>query len=176
MTLFKDSDFAKYGLITRASKGAELTHQELDMNISIGLDIRMFDNIAEYGIVEYPSMIVAPTAPDAGNSITLSPVEGFCAVSLQGALLVGTNVQIVGNHNGCWLYRADYASIQNVIGDPTGNYSIGIEDGDEFLVISSTTDIVLNFEANAGATIVNDVPPLKVPKGGFGGEEGGGES
>ena len=37
------ADIANFGILTREAKGSELTHEEMDRNITIALDVKIFD-------------------------------------------------------------------------------------------------------------------------------------
>lgn len=171
MALFKDSKFAEYGIVTRASKGAELTHDEMDNNVVTALDVMMFGDVAWKGTDEYPAIFNAGVAPTAGNTVTLNPINGYCAIKLQGSANVGNSAQFDNNLQG-WIYRAYFSSTSDSVSNGTVQ-EIVIQDGDEYLVISSSVPVDVSFAGSATAGIVQDIPPI--PFGGGLPPVGGGQ-
>lgn len=157
-------DYALYGLTTREGKGSPLTHEELDRNAIIHLDMRNFDDKCADTLDEYPALVAAPKAPNVGEAIVVSPINGFCAISLQGTPQVGNAVEwgsgSADDEDEGWMYHNKFHD--NTYG-LTGE--LIVSDGDEYLLVTSTTDLEFRTIGNVNADIVGDVPYVSPPEG-----------
>lgn len=129
-----DSQIANLGIVTREAKGAELTHAEMDSNLMTELDIIAFLDVAKQNILEYASILVAPPIPAIGQSITVSPIEGYCAVKIRGEnYTVGNNIEWTGKGQA-FLYKDNFDSSQT-------SSPAFLSSGCEYLVVQSDVAI-----------------------------------
>ena len=135
MVMLTDEKLEEFGILTRARKGEELTHEEMDRNISVALDAMVFNGVCHESLDEYPAILNAPTAAEGDNVLT--PVTGYCAVRFP-AELAGMQVAVSGNDGQKWVYSNEFADVETV------------EDGDVFFI---TPDSVLVFRASGEAYV-----------------------
>jgi len=140
--LFNDEKFEEFGIITRASKGAELSHEEMDNNVRVGLDVMLFDDISWGSAKEYATILNAPILLDPATPVTVTPKNGYSAIKLDGASLAGQIVSMSPSPNDYWFYDVNMESR----GD-----SQSPEVDDIYFVCSSTVLVTFSLVAGSGA-------------------------
>lgn len=141
MIILTGNRLAQFGIVTRASKGVELTHDEVDNNTVVALDALMFQEVSWDSVKEYPAIVNAKVAPALGNTITLTPIDGYCAIKLRGSATIGYAQWV--NADG-WVYKTDFSKVDTANIGELG-YSIPIQNTDEYLVIASSIPVDVTF-------------------------------
>lgn len=130
MLILTDEKLSQFGIVTRASKGAELTFEEMDRNVVTALDVMKFDRLSCDGMDEYPAIINAQMAVEGEN--TVSPINGYCALRIPPELDgMDVNFGVYG-----WIYASDFSTYTDGRG-----------------VVQALPDGILVFSSDADSTV-----------------------
>ena len=111
MLMMTDEKLALFGIVTRAAKRSELTHDEMDKNVAAALDVLVFQGVSHDSIFEYPAILSANTAVVGIN--TAVPIIGYCAIKLPSEL-AGMTISVSGDNGYRWVYSDGFMSSTDV--------------------------------------------------------------